>query len=116
MARLINHMTFFASNNTLFGSRTQYSVIRGAKARRHYLLSVCFLALQDDDILLMPNLQTERSQTILMIPNLQTEDTGVYTCKAKNVYGEVNATFPVKVYGKFTKRVACNLPGMPNIL
>ena len=51
-----------------------------------------------------------------MIPNLQTEDTGVYTCKAKNVYGEVNATFPVKVYGKFTKRVACNLPGMPNIL
>ena len=31
-------MTFFASNNTLFGSRTQYSVIRGAKARRHYLL------------------------------------------------------------------------------
>ena len=31
-------MTFFASNNTLFGRRTQYSVIRGAKARRHYLL------------------------------------------------------------------------------
>lgn len=51
--------------------------------------------------MLMPNLQTDRSQTILMIPNLQVdEDSGVYTCKAKNVYGEVNATFPVKVYGK----------------
>ena len=36
-----------------------------------------------------------------MIPNLQTEDTGNFWCKARNVWGEVNATFPVKVYGKF---------------
>jgi hypothetical protein len=35
-----------------------------------------------------------------MIPNMQTEDAGNYWCKARNVWGEVNATFPVKVHGK----------------
>jgi len=53
---------------------------------------------KDGDILLTPNLQTDRSQTILMIPDLQVEDSGKYVCKARNVYGQVNATFPVKVY------------------
>lgn len=47
-----------------------------------------------------PNHESDRSQTIVMIPNLQTEDTGNFLCKARNVWGEVNATFPVKVYGK----------------
>jgi hypothetical protein len=60
---------------------------------------------QDGDILLTPNLESDRAQTILMIPNLQTEDTGSFWCKARNVWGEVNATFPVKVYGKLTVKV-----------
>ena len=55
---------------------------------------------QDGDILMTPNHESDRSQTIVMIPNLQTEDTGNFLCKARNVWGEVNATFPVKVYGK----------------
>ena len=56
--------------------------------------------MQDGDILLTPILDSDRSQTILMIPNLQTEDAGNYWCKARNAWGEINATFPVKVYGK----------------
>ena len=59
-----------------------------------------FSILQYGDILLTPNLNTDRAQTILMIPNMQTEDAGNYWCKARNVWGEVNATFPVKVHGK----------------
>lgn len=56
--------------------------------------------LQDGDLLLTPNLRNDRSQTMLLVPNLQIEDGGDYWCKARNVHGEVNATFPVKVYGK----------------
>ena len=55
---------------------------------------------QDGDLLLTPNLRNDRSQTVLIVPNLQADDEGTYWCKARNVHGEVNATFPVKVYGK----------------
>ena len=63
-------------------------------------LRTCFLMFQDGDILLTPNSRSDRTQTLLMIPNLQTEDAGIYWCKSRNVWGEVNATFPVKIYGK----------------
>jgi len=56
---------------------------------------------QDDDILLTPDLQTDRTQPTLVIPNLvASEDAGVYRCKGRNVWGEVAATFPVKVHGE----------------
>ena len=37
-----------------------------------------------------------------MIPDLQVEDSGEYVCKARNVYGQVEQSFPVKVYGKLS--------------
>ena len=55
---------------------------------------------QDGDILLTPNSRSDRTQTLLLIPNLRTEDAGIYWCKSRNVWGEVNATFPVKIYGE----------------
>ena len=58
---------------------------------------------QDGDLLLTPNQRNDRSQTVLVVPNLQIDDEGIYWCKARNVHGEVNATFPVKVYGKQSK-------------
>ena len=63
------------------------------------LMFVC-LILQDGDILLTPNSMGDRTQTLLMIPNLGIEDAGIYWCKSRNVWGEVNATFPVKIYGE----------------
>ena len=65
-----------------------------------YISKLCFLYFQDGDLLLTPNLRNDRSQTVLVVPNLQIDDEGIYWCKARNVHGEVNATFPVKVYGK----------------
>jgi len=59
-------------------------------------------SLQDDDILLTPDLQTDRTQPTLVIPNLvASEDAGVYRCKGRNVWGEVAAVFPVKVHGNY---------------
>ncbi|CAB4067253.1 HMCN [Lepeophtheirus salmonis] len=55
---------------------------------------------KDGDILITPNLQDDRSQTALLIPNLQIDDSGLYKCKARNAWGEVNSTFPVKVHEK----------------
>ena len=58
-------------------------------------------------MLMTPDLQTDRTQTTLIIPNLQSEeDEGEYRCKARNVWGEVNTTFPVKVYGKTRRSVS----------
>ena len=52
-----------------------------------------------------PDLQTDRTQTTLIIPNLQSEeDEGEYRCKARNVWGEVNETFPVIVKGKTSNK------------
>ena len=62
--------------------------------------SIYLFLFQDGDLLLTPNLRNDRSQTVLIVPNLQADDEGTYWCKARNVHGEVNATFPVKVYGK----------------
>ena len=58
---------------------------------------------QDSDILLIPNQDSgDRTQTTLVIPNLRPEDEGVYKCKARNVWGEVEAEFPVKIHGELT--------------
>ena len=65
-----------------------------------YILRTLSLQFQDGDLLLAPNLRNDRSQTVLVVPNLQLDDEGTYWCKARNVHGEINATFPVKVYGK----------------
>lgn len=55
---------------------------------------------KNGDIVMNPNLQSGRSQTILLIPDLDPfDDSGEYICKARNVWGEVNATFPVIVHG-----------------
>ena len=60
---------------------------------------------QDSDILMTPDLQSSaRSQTTLLVPDLTSgEDAGVYRCKGRNVWGEVNATFPVVVHGKLSQ-------------
>ena len=58
--------------------------------------------MQDSDILLTPNHEDgDRKQTTLVIPNLRRdEDEGVYRCKARNVWGEAEAEFPVKIHGE----------------
>ena len=66
----------------------------------HYLFAKLISFFQDGDILLTPNARSDRTQTLLLIPNLQIEDAGTYWCKSRNVWGEVNATFPVKIYGE----------------
>ncbi len=54
-------------------------------------------------MLLTADLQTSRPelQTELLIPDLEAEaDDGEYTCRGTNVWGQVEATFPVRVHGK----------------
>ncbi len=43
----------------------------------------------------------QRSKWVLDFKDLRIEDTGNYTCKVFNKYGQINATYELRVYGKW---------------
>lgn len=56
--------------------------------------------------MLSPDFETDRTQATLIIPDLDpSEDGGIYRCKARNAWGEVEEEFPVKIHGKSKRRM-----------
>ena len=103
-------MTFFASNNTLFGSRTQYSVIRGAKARRHYLLSFVSLLYRTTTFFWCPIFRQREARPFWWFQTFRLRTPASTPAKPKTSMVKSTLLSLSKSMVSL-QNVACNLPG-----